>query len=169
MREAIRDGKFVELTYEVLDSESGRVLTGVEFPLGYVHGCNEILAPSVHELLEGRCAGDVIEVPIDGRRIFGPRDESLVFTDRLENVPEEYRRVGTLILMENDRGKARSFTVTRMDGETLTVDGNHPLCGKDVVFRLEVLTVRDATDAEMKSGGAIAAAPDIDPTAMRPV
>jgi FKBP-type peptidyl-prolyl cis-trans isomerase SlyD len=169
MREAIRDGKFVELTYEVLDSESGRVLTGVEFPLGYVHGCNEILAPSVHERLEGRCAGDVIEVPIDGRRIFGPRDESLVFTDRLENVPEEYRRVGTLILMENDRGKARSFTVTRMDGETLTVDGNHPLCGKDVVFRLEVLTVRDATDEETKDGGAVGAAPGIDPSLMKPL
>jgi FKBP-type peptidyl-prolyl cis-trans isomerase SlyD len=49
-------------------------------------------APSVHEELTGRCAGDVIEVPIDGNRIFGPRDESLVFTDDLENVPEEYRR-----------------------------------------------------------------------------
>jgi FKBP-type peptidyl-prolyl cis-trans isomerase SlyD len=169
MREAIRDGKFVELTYEVLDSESGRVLTGVEFPLGYVHGCNEILAPSVRDQLEGRCAGDVIEVPIDGHRIFGARDESLVFTDRLENVPEEYRQVGTSILMENDRGQARSFTVTRIDGETLTVDGNHPLCGKDVVFRLAVLSVRDATDAELKSGGAIGAAPDIDPSAMRPL
>ncbi|HET9669137.1 MAG TPA: peptidylprolyl isomerase [Casimicrobiaceae bacterium] len=169
MREAIRSGKFVELTYEVLESESGRVLTGVEFPLGYVHGYNEIMAPSVHEQLEGRCAGDVIEVRIDGHRIFGPRDESLVFTDRLENVPEEYRQLGSLILMENDSGQARSFTVTRVDDETLTVDGNHPLCGKDVVFRLEVLTVRDATDAEMKSGEAIGAAPDVDPSAMRPL
>ena len=169
MREAIRSGKYVELTYEVLESESGRVLTGVEFPLGYVHGYNEIMAPSVHEQLEGRCAGEVIEVRIDGHRIFGPRDESLVFTDRLENVPEEYRQLGSLILMENDSGQARSFTVTRVDDETLTVDGNHPLCGKDVVFRLEVLTVRDATDAEMKSGEAIGAAPDVDPSAMRPL
>jgi FKBP-type peptidyl-prolyl cis-trans isomerase SlyD len=118
MREVIQDGKFVELTYEVIDAESGHVLTGVEFPLGYVHGHNEILAPSVHEQLEGRCAGDVIEVPIDGHRIFGPRDESLVFTDRLENVPVEYRQVGTSILMESDSGQARSFIVTRMDSET---------------------------------------------------
>ena len=36
--------------------------------------------------------------------------------------------------MENDRGQTRSFLVTRIDGETLTVDGNHPLCGRDVVF-----------------------------------
>jgi FKBP-type peptidyl-prolyl cis-trans isomerase SlyD len=169
MSEAIQNGKFVELTYQVTDRKSGYVLTGVEFPLGYVHGHNEILAPSVHKELEGRCAGDVIEVPIDGHRIFGARDESLVFTDQLENVPEEYRQVGTAILMENDRGQTRSFIVTRVDDETLTVDGNNPLCGREVVFRLEILTVRDATDEEMKAGGGIHPEPNIDPSMMRPV
>ena len=165
----INDGTFVELTYKVTDRKSGHVLTCVEFPLGYVHGHNEILAPCVHGELEGKSAGDVIEVPIDGQRIFGPRDESLVFTDRVENVPEEYRQVGTAILMENDKGQARSFLVTRVDDETLTVDGNNPLCGREVVFTLEILTVRDATDEEMKAGGAIGAQPSIDPSLMRPV
>ena len=168
MTESIQDGKLVELTYKVLDGKSGQVLTGVEFPLGYVHGHNEILAPAVHQELEGKRAGDVINVPIDGNRIFGARDESLVFTDRIENVPEEYRQVGTSILMENERGQARSFIVTRMDGETLTVDGNNPLCGREVVFRLEILAVRDATDAEMKAGGTIAAAPDVAASRLRP-
>ena len=157
MSETIQDGKFVELTYKVTDRKSGHVLTRVEFPLGYVHGHNEILAPSVHKELEGKSAGDVIEVPIDGNQIFGPRDESLVFTDHIENVPEEYRQVGTSILMENDKGQTRSFIVTRMDDETLTIDGNNPLCGREVVFTLEILTVRDATDEEMKAGGAIRA------------
>jgi FKBP-type peptidyl-prolyl cis-trans isomerase SlyD len=169
MNEAIEDGKFVEVTYKVIDRKSGHVLTGVEFPLGYVHRHNEILAPSIHKELEGRCAGDVIEVPIDGNRIFGARDESLVFTDHIENVPEEYRQVGTSILMEGERGQTRSFIVTRMDDETLTVDGNNPLCGREVVFKLEVLTVRDATDEEMKAGGAIGAASNIDPSMMRPI
>ena len=113
MNQTIHDGTFVELTYKVTDRKSGHVLTCVEFPLGYVHGHNEILAPSIHQELEGKPAGDVIEVPIDGNRIFGPRDESLVFTDRIENVPEEYRQVGTSILMENDKGKTRSFLVLR--------------------------------------------------------
>ena len=157
MSETIQDGKFVELTYKVTDKKSGHVLTMVEFPLGYVHGHNEILAPSVHMELEGKSAGDVIEVPIDGNQIFGPRDESLVFTDHIENVPEEYRQVGTSILMENDKGQTRSFLVTRIDDETLTVDGNNPLCGREVVFTLEILTVRDATDEETKAGGAIVA------------
>lgn len=168
-RVVIADGKFVELTYKVTDRKSGHILTRVEFPLGYVHGHNEILAPSVHKELEGRAAGDVIEVPIDGNRIFGPRDESLVFTDRLDNVPDEYRHVGTSILMESDAGRTRSFVVTRIDDETLTVDGNNPLCGREVVFTLEILAVRDATGDEMKAGGAIGVAPDVDPSLMRPV
>ena len=169
MGETIQDGKFVELTYKVTDGKSGHVLTCVEFPLGYIHGHNEILAPSVHKELEGKSAGDVIAVPIDGNRIFGARDESLVFTDDIENVPEEYRKVGTSILMENEKGQTRSFLVTRMDDETLTVDGNNPLCGREVVFRLEVLSVRDATEEEMKAGGAPGAGPDVDPSLLRPV
>jgi FKBP-type peptidyl-prolyl cis-trans isomerase SlyD len=169
MSETIQDGKFVELTYKVTDKKSGHVLTMVEFPLGYVHGHNEILAPSVHRELEGKSAGDVIDVPIDGNRIFGSRDESLVFTDRIDNVPEEYRQLGTSILMENDKGQTRSFIVSRIDDKTLTVDGNNPLCGREVVFTLEILTVRDATDEEMKAGGAIIAEAAVDPSLMRPV
>lgn len=169
MSEIIQNGKFVELTYKVTDAKSRHVLTRVEFPLGYVHGHNEILAPSVHRELEGKSAGDVIEVPIDGNLIFGPRDESLVFTDHIENVPEEYRQVGGSILMENDKGQTRSFLVTWMDDEKLTVDGNNPLCGRAVVFTLEILTVRDATEEETRIGEAIIANADIDPSLMRPV
>jgi len=152
----------------VTDRKSGHVLTRVEFPLGYVHGHNEVLAPSVHMQLEGKSAGDVIEVTIDGNQIFGPRDESLVFSDQIENVPEEYRQVGTSILMENDKGQTRSFLVTQMDDERLTVDGNNPLCGREVVFILEILTVRDATDAETKAGGSVNAGAAIDPSLLRP-
>jgi FKBP-type peptidyl-prolyl cis-trans isomerase SlyD len=169
MSETIQNGKLVELTYKVSDKKSGHVLTRVEFPLSYVHGYNEILAPSVHKELEGKSAGDVIEVLIDGNQIFGSRDESLVFTDHIENVPEEYRQVGTSILMENEEGKTRSFIVTRMDDKTLTVDGNNPLCGREVVFTLEILTVRDATDQETRAGGAIVAEADVDPSLTRPI
>ncbi|HEY8710032.1 MAG TPA: hypothetical protein VIM34_18800 [Burkholderiaceae bacterium] len=169
MSESIQHGKFVELTYKVSDKKSGHVLTRVEFPLGYVHGHNEILAPSVHGQLEGKSVGDVIEVPIDGNQIFGPRDDSLVFTSDIESVPEEYRQIGTSILMESNTGQTRSFLVTRMDDDTLTVDGNNPLCGREVVFTLEILTVRDATDEETRVGEAIMAGADIDPALMRAV
>ena len=169
MSEIIRDGRFVELTYKVTDRKSGHVLTRVEFPLGYVHGRNEILAPSVHRQLEGKSAGDAIEVTIDGNQVFGPRDESLVFTDRVDNVPEEYRQVGTSILMENDQGRTRTFLVTRIDDRTLTLDGNNPLCGREVVFALEILSVREATEEETRAGGPVRANPDVQASLLKPV
>ena len=113
------------------------------------------------EELEGKLPGDVIDVPIDCNTLFGPRDESLVVIDQIENVPEEYREVGTSILMENDQGKTKTFLVTRVDDKTVTIDGNNPLCGREVIFKLSVLTVRDASDEEIEHGGPISANPDV--------
>ncbi|HKJ51179.1 MAG TPA: peptidylprolyl isomerase [Gammaproteobacteria bacterium] len=160
--ETIADGKYVELTYKVIDERSGAVLTQVEFPLGYVHGTNEVLAPAVMAELEGKQAGEVIEVPIDCNELYGPRDESLVITSPVQEVPEEYREVGMSILMESNTGKTKSFLVTRVDRRTVTIDGNNPLCGRKVIFRLEILLVRDATDEEIRYGGKVEATPDID-------
>ncbi|OED37294.1 peptidylprolyl isomerase [Chromatiales bacterium (ex Bugula neritina AB1)] len=161
MEDPIGDGKLVELTYQVIDAKTNSVLTEVEFPIGYVHGVNEILAPQVTAELEGKLAGDVIEVPIDCNKVFGPRDESLVFTDRIENVPEEYRQVGTSVLMESDKGNTKTFLVTRVDETSVTIDGNNPLCGREVLFKLQIVTVRDATDEELEHGGPLGADPDI--------
>lgn len=161
MKESVQDNKFVELTYKVIDEHTGGVLTEVEFPLGYVHGTNEVLAPQVMAEIEGKSAGDVIEVPIDCNKIYGPRDESLVITDYIENVPAEYRQIGTAILMENDKGQTKSFLVTRVDENTVTIDGNNPLCGREVLFRLEILTVRDATSEEIAAGGKVDPGPEI--------
>lgn len=161
MEDPVSDGKLVELTYKVIDVKSGSVLTEVEFPIGYIHGVNEILAPPVMAELEGKLPGDVIEVPIDCRELFGERDESLVFTDKIENVPEEYRKIGTSVLMESEQGNTKSFLVTRVDEETVTIDGNNPLCGREVIFRLDIVTVRDATEEELELGGPVGAEPDI--------
>ena len=161
MEEPIADGKLVELTYKVVDAKTKSVLTEVEFPIGYVHGLNEILAPQVTSELEGKLPGDVIEVPIDCNTLFGPRDETLVVTDLIENVPEEYRQVGMSILMENDEGKTKTFIVTRLDEKTITIDGNNPLCGREVIFKLNIVTVRDATEEELELGGPVNAEPDI--------
>ncbi len=167
--ESIVDDKYVELTYKVVDQKSGTVLTQVEYPLGYVHGTNEVLAPAVMSELEGKTAGEVIEVPIDCNQLYGPRDESLVITDRIENVPEEYREVGTAILMENDQGQTKTFLVTRVDAKSVTIDGNNPLCGREVIFRLEILLVRDATEEEIEYGGKVDEGPDIEGVTQVPI
>lgn len=169
MSETIQNNKYVELAYRVIDQKSGEVLLAVEFPIGYVHGANDVLMPSVTERLEGKAAGDVLDVSFNGDHVYGPRDESLVFTDYIENVPEEYRKVGTTILAENEGGKALSFIVTRVDDETMTFDGNHPLCGRDVVFKLEILNVRDATEEEIEAGGPVGVEPDVNRALLIPV
>lgn len=161
MSDTIQNEKFVELNYKVVDEKTGDVLVTVDYPLGYVHGVNDILSEHVTKHLDGKKVGDVIEVPIDTKLLYGDRDESLVFTDHIENVPEEYREIGMTITMENEKGETRSFIVTRFDDKTLTVDGNNPLCGRDVVFKLEVLAIRDATDEELDLGGPVGANPDI--------
>ena len=161
MADTIQNNKFVELNYKVVDKKTGDVLSTVEFPLGYVHGANDVLSEEVTAELEGKMAGDTIDLPIDCDKLYGPRDESLVFVDHIENVPEEYREVGTTITMENEKGEPKRFIVTRVDDKTLTVDGNNPLCGREVIFTLEVLTVRDASDEEIDLGGAVGADPDI--------
>ncbi len=171
MSETIQENKFVELNYKVLDAKTGQVLSTVEFPISYVHGADQVLATQVTDQLYGRSAGDVIEVPIDGNMIFGPRDENLVFTDYIENVPEEYREVGLKILMENEKGESKAFIVTRMNDKTLTIDGNNPLCGRDLIFKLEILTVRDATEAEIEAGTRVIDGPDVEiaPESMVPI
>jgi FKBP-type peptidyl-prolyl cis-trans isomerase SlyD len=161
MTDKIQHNKYVELKYKVVDAKTGNVLTAVDFPLGYVHGVNDVLSPQVMTELEDKAAGDRISVELDCNKLFGPRDESLVVTDYIENVPEEYREVGTAIMMENERGETKSFLVTRLDEKTLTIDGNHPLCGRQVVFELEILTVRDATEAEIAAGGKLERAPKL--------
>lgn len=161
MSDTIQNDKYVELNYKVIDKKTGDVLVTVDYPLGYVHGVNDVLSEQVTKELDGKKAGDIIEVPVDTNLLYGERDESLVFTDRIENVPEEYREIGLTITMENEKGEPRNFIVTRFDDKTLTVDGNNPLSGREVVFRLEVLTIREATDEEIELGGAVGADPDI--------
>ncbi|MGD8642047.1 MAG: peptidylprolyl isomerase [Gammaproteobacteria bacterium] len=161
MSDTIQNEKFVELNYKVVDNKTGDVLVTVDYPLGYVHGVNSVLSEHVTKELDGKKVGDIIEVPIDTTLLYGERDESLVFTDNIENVPEEYREIGMTITMENDKGEIKNFIVTRFDDKTLTVDGNNPLCGREVTFKLEILTIRDATDEEIALGGPVGADPEL--------
>lgn len=161
MSDTIQKESYVELNYKVVDEKTGDVLVTVDYPLGYVHGVNDVLSEQVSKYLDGKKVGDIIEVPVDTKLLYGERDESLVFTDLIENVPEEYRQIGMTITMENAKGEPKNFIVTRFDDKTLTVDGNNPLCGREVVFRVEVLTVREATDDELDHGGAVDANPDL--------
>jgi FKBP-type peptidyl-prolyl cis-trans isomerase SlyD len=148
----IKEGKYVELTYLVRDSNTGDVLTEVTRPLNYVHGVNEILAPMITQELEGKRQGERVDLLVDCNELYGPRDESLVITEKVAVVPREYRQVGSQILMENNLGQMKSFLVTKIEGDNITFDGNNPLCGREVIYQVTILSVRDAT-AEERQGG----------------
>jgi FKBP-type peptidyl-prolyl cis-trans isomerase SlyD len=109
MTDTIEQNKYVELKYRVVDAKTDQVLSAVDFPLGYVHGVNDVLSAQVMAELEGKAVGETISVELDCNKLFGPRDESLVVTDYIENVPEEYREVGTTIVMENEQGETKTF------------------------------------------------------------
>lgn len=149
----IADGKYVELTYLVRDSTTGEVLTEITRPLNYVHGVNEILTPTLTGELAGKSEGERVALLVDCNEIYGPRDESLVVTEKVAVVPREYRQVGTRILMENNLGQMKSFLVTRIEGDKITFDGNNPLCGREVIYQVKILLVRDATAEETADVG----------------
>ena len=78
MSDTIEDEKFVELNYKVIDNKTGDILVTVDYPLGYVHGVNDVMSEEVTKELYGKKVGDVIEVPVDNytviwreRRIIG--------------------------------------------------------------------------------------------------
>ncbi|MFN2272336.1 MAG: peptidylprolyl isomerase, partial [Anaerolineae bacterium] len=73
----ITNGKYVELTYLVRDSKTGDVLTEAPRPLSYVHGVNEILAPTITQELVGKTQGERVDLLVDCNELYGPRDESL--------------------------------------------------------------------------------------------
>jgi FKBP-type peptidyl-prolyl cis-trans isomerase SlyD len=82
-----------------------------------------------------------------------------VITEKTAVVPREYRQVGSQILMENNLGQMKSFLVTKIEGDMITFDGNNPLCGREVIYQVEVLLVRDATAEESEYGAAVQTGP----------
>ena len=153
MSETISINKFVELTYRIIDQSNGEVIEQVEEPLGYVQGDNSLLFNQVTKELEGKCVGDEVEILLKAEDAFGKKADELIFTDDINNVPMEYRFIGASVTMQNDKGGTKDFIVSSIEDEKLTIDGNHPLAGKDIIFYVEILSIREATADEIIEGG----------------
>jgi len=143
--------KVVSFTYSILD-DAGEILEQSDLPISYVHGGRHDMFEKVEEALEGRLVGDSVLVSLTPEEGFGPHDPHLTYTDDLENVPPEFRRVGAEVEMMNDQGEARKFIVSSIKDGKLTVDGNHPMAGKTVTFSIRVVDIRDATPDEVANG-----------------
>ncbi|MGD2112520.1 MAG: peptidylprolyl isomerase [Gammaproteobacteria bacterium] len=143
--------KVVSFTYSIVD-DSGSVIEQSDLPISYVHGGPHELFEKVEQELDGSVVGDTVEVELTPEEGFGAHDPKLTYTDELDNVPPEFRHVGAEVEMMNDQGDTRTFTVTHIGNGKLTVDGNHPMAGKTIVFHIKVTAIRDATPEELANG-----------------
>ena len=148
--ESIRPNKLVEFTYRILD-ERGQVLEQMDLPVSYVHGSEFGLWQRIEAVLENRRAGDTVEVLIRPEDAFGDLDPDLRWTQHLSEVPEQFHQIGVEADFENEVGDVHTFRVTSIEGDKLTLDGNHPFAGKTLKFFLNILKVRDATEEEINN------------------
>ncbi len=150
-RACVDKHKVVFLTYRIRDLD-GQLHEQVDLPIGYVHGANSNLFEQIEQALDGHVVGDTIEVQLSPKEGFGERRPDLTYTDAVENVPPEVRRLGAEAEFQNDRGETITMVVSRIEDGQITLDGNHPLAGKAVIFEVTITDIRDATAEEIARG-----------------
>lgn len=149
----ISDGKYVTLIYSITDDQ-GNVVEQTDLPVGYIHGGRTELIGGMDKAIAGRKAGDKVQMAVSLEDGFGPHDPALTFTDDIQNVPPEFRRIGAEVQMQNEAGESKTFYVTAIDNGRLTVDGNHPFAGKLLQVHVTIREVRDPTEDEIGQDGA---------------
>lgn len=151
MAETIAKNKFVSLTYTITD-ETGEIIERIDLPVPLILGHNSQLIEKIEQAIIGKKTGDVISVKLSAEEGFGPHIPELTFTDDLQNVPEEFQRIGAEVQFQNDQGEVKEFRVVSIENGKLTVDGNHPFAGKPITYNITITEVRDPTPEEMANG-----------------
>ncbi len=142
----------VTLSYKVSDAQ-GRLLEASQEPMAYLHGGYGNTFEKIEQALEGQQVGYATAVVLQPEDAFGERDESLVQTIAKTDFPPGVKVGGTLRGVADDGGE-RVFTVVKIKGPQVVLDGNHPHAGKVLRFALKVLEVRGASAEEVAHGHA---------------
>lgn len=150
----ITENCVASFNYTLTDS-SGKLLDSSEGhgPLSYLHGAGNII-PGLESALEGKTVGDKFSVAVPAAEAYGLRDDGLI-----QELPVsmfsgvDTIEVGMEFHAETGHG-IQSVTVTKVEGDTITIDGNHELAGIDLNFAVEITEVRSATEEEMQHGHA---------------
>ncbi len=146
----IEKNSAVTFRYKLSDV-TGKVLDGSTEPMAYLHGGYGNLFPKVEQALEGKVAGYQATLELSVQDAFGERDESLAQVIPKSDFPPGVKVGGQLQALGPD-GHARMFTVMKIKGQSVMLDGNHPLAGKALRFSVSVTDVRAATDEEIAHG-----------------
>jgi len=142
----------VSFDYKVRNSRS-EVLDSSEHggPMAYLHGYTSIV-PGLEKALEGKAAGEQLEVVVPPVEAYGLRDER-----RMAEVPRDIFPAGADIKpgmrfrAQRDDG-ADNVLVIAVTDSTVTVDANHPLAGETLTFDVTIREVRPATAEEISHG-----------------
>jgi FKBP-type peptidyl-prolyl cis-trans isomerase SlyD len=148
----IAKDKVVHIHYTLTDKE-GQVLDSSKNadPLAYIHGIGALI-PGLESELEGKETGDKLLAEIQPSDAYGEWDENKqhVISKAGFRGTEELK-AGMRVQVDTGQGHAVAM-VTRIDGEEVTLDLNHPLAGMTLHFDVEVMEVRDATESELDHG-----------------
>lgn len=144
--------KTVALIHYTLKNAGGEVLDSSEGhdPLAYLHGAGNIIA-GLESALEGKTAGDKLDVSVEAAQAYGEYDESLVQPIPRAQFGEHHVEVGMQFHADTAIGP-RIVTITAIEGDEVVIDANHHLAGEDLNFAVEVVEVRDATEEELDHG-----------------
>jgi FKBP-type peptidyl-prolyl cis-trans isomerase SlyD len=130
---------------EVIDSSRERE------PLAYLHGAGNIV-PGLEKAMAGRSQGDSFQVTVTPEEGYGMRHEEMVQVvpkSAFEGAPEP--KPGMQFQGQGPQGPVL-VTVKSVEGDQVTIDGNHPLAGKTLNFDIEVTEVREASEEELNHG-----------------
>ncbi|AKF52988.1 peptidylprolyl isomerase [Pseudomonas syringae pv. aptata] len=131
---------------EVIDSSTGAA------PLVYLHGAGNII-PGLEKALEGKEVGDQLNVAVEPEDAYGEYSAELVSTlssSMFEGVDK--LEVGMQFHASGPDGGMQIVTIRDLEGDDVTVDGNHPLAGQRLNFDVKVVAIRDASEEEMAHG-----------------
>ena len=150
----IEKDKVVQFHY-VLKDDQGNLIEDSHNgePMAYLHGADNVI-PGLEKALTGHQAGDSIDVTVSPAEGYGERRDGMV-----QRVSAKYLkhagklRPGMVVSVNTDEGP-RTVTVIKVGLKTVDVDGNHPLAGKTLHFKVEITEVRDATEDEKSHGHA---------------
>jgi FKBP-type peptidyl-prolyl cis-trans isomerase SlyD len=140
----------VTLRFKVAEAD-GKLIEESREPMVYLHGGYQNTLPKIEAALEGREPGYEVTLQLKPDDAFGARDESLVRTIPKKEFPPGVK-VGGQLEGHTDDGQPHVFHVTKIKGDKVLLDGNHPLAGRELRFVLKVTGVRAATQEEIAHG-----------------
>ncbi|AJQ97020.1 FKBP-type peptidyl-prolyl cis-trans isomerases 2 [Gynuella sunshinyii YC6258] len=148
----IEDNKVVSIHYSVTD-ENQQVIDSSEGkdPLTYLHGADNII-PGLEKALAGKQTGDSFSAVIPPAEAYGEYNDAMIQQVPM-NAFEGVDKVepGMAFNADGPQGPIQ-IIVTEVNGDEVTIDGNHPLAGKTLSFDGTVVEVRDATAEEISHG-----------------